>query len=460
MPRRVQDIVPSNHRSIRDIPIERNTISAPIDAPKKRAGGRPISIKKPAHDRGEERGTPEPVRRASFTPPRSPKPRRSKKILVALILIVIVVAGSGYVASAFFSQASFTVTARTVPFSVDSTYVSQHGPGKGIPYEIAVVSGDATASVPATDGPTQSTSAKGKVTVYNAYSTETQRLIAGTRLADKNGNVYRLTSSITIPGYKGSGSSITPGSTVVEVTADKPGEEYNILRGTGNDDFTIVAYEGTPRYSTMYAKLNTDIVGGFVGVKKTVASSTLAATVTQLREQVTQALLSQIADTIPEGYVMYPDSHVAVFSDPVISGTSASVADVTVRGTVYGVMFKEDDLVRRIAGEEVVADFSPYGYTVPGLEDLEFSIANPREFSPEKKNSLIIKLKGQGKLIGVVPIEEMKSKLAGLDLTETPSVLRPYKPVIKVEGSSGQVVPPWAKIPTDTDRISIEVLTE
>ena len=43
-------------------------------------------------------------------------------------------------------------------------------------------------------------------------------------------------------------------------------------------DFSIVAYKGTPRYTTMYARIAGDITGGFVGKKKTVNPGTLAST--------------------------------------------------------------------------------------------------------------------------------------------------------------------------------------
>jgi hypothetical protein len=131
-----------------------------------------------------------------------------------------------------------------------------------------------------------------------------------------------------------------------------------------------------------------------------------------------------------------------------------------VQGTLYAIIFKTDELVRRIAGDEAVATFAEFGYTVPNLESLEFSIANQKDFSAEKKNTLIIKLKGDVALIGDVPAEQLKSKLAGLALADTASVLRTYKPIIDIEKSSGQITPPWSKVPRNIEHISVEVLTK
>ena len=63
-------------------------------------------------------------------------------------------------------------------------------------------------------------------------------------------------------------------------------------------------------------------------------------------------------------------------------------------------------------------------------------------------------------LVGSVPVEELKSKFAGLSPSETETVLRGYKPVIEIEKSYGEIIPPWSKVPSNPNKISIEVLTK
>jgi hypothetical protein len=112
-----------------------------------------------------------------------------------------------------------------------------------------------------------------------------------------------------------------------------------------------------------------------------------------------------------------------------------------------------------VAGDQAVAQFDDFAYETPGLESLDFSIANAKDFSPEKKNTLIIKLKGDATIVGTVPVDALKQKLAGLSLVETSTVLRSFKPVIEIDKSSGSITPPWSKVPSDPKRITIEVLT-
>lgn len=157
---------------------------------------------------------------------------------------------------------------------------------------------------------------------------------------------------------------------------------------------------------------------------------------------------------------MYPKAYVESFSAPTVGGSDPKSATITLKGTVYGILFKRSDLIARVAGDQAVAAFDDFSYETPGLESLDFSIANAKDFSPEKKNTLIIKLKGDAMIVGTVPVDALKRKLAGLSLAETSTVLRSYKPVIEIEKSSGSITPPWSKVPSNIDRITVEVLTK
>lgn len=477
MPRRVQDIVPNKHRSIRDIPVERNTINAPIQPPKKekvisktRAQTNDIrpavkdtekDIQKDISIRDTLSRKDIPVLSPVKNKPRKSGSRSSKKWLYLLMGIIIVVAGVGYVASVYFSYASFVIVPKILPISVDSTYIAQNTSNKdSLTYELAAVKGSSTATVTATDGTKVSTSAKGKVTLYNSFSTQSQRLIAGTRLANDTGRIYRLTSSVVIPGYTSSGGKTTPGSVSTTITADQTGESYNISKTDSISDFKIVAYKGTTKYESIYGRLSTDISGGFVGTQKKVDPKVLASTTAELQSKITASLLAEIKGTLPEGYIMYPKAYVTSFGTPVVGGTDSKSATVTVQGTLHGILFKRSDLITRIAGEQAIATFDTFSYDTPGLESLDFSIANQKDFSPDKKNTLIIKLKGEVLLVGSIPVEALKAKFAGLSLTETETVLRAYKPVIEIDKSSGEITPPWSKVPNNPEKITIEVLTK
>jgi hypothetical protein len=242
----------------------------------------------------------------------------------------------------------------------------------------------------------------------------------------------------------------------VDVIADQAGEKYNVVKSDTLSDFKIVAFKGTPRYEAFSARLNTDITGGFSGIKKMVSPSVLASTTAVLEERLTARLVAEIRASVPREEVLFEGAWVPVFGRATVENGGEGEAVVSVKGTLYGVALKRDDLINRIAGEKVASTFGSFSYTTPGLEDLEFVISNPKDFSPADKNSLIFRLNGDMKLVGSVPVDELKGKLAGAMLAETGEILRPYSLIID-PGSSGEVTPPWARVPEDTERIFIVI---
>lgn len=458
MPRRVEDIIPSGRRSIREIPVEsvkplreeniaaRDETEQPSTA--RKAGGREV-----------------PLKRLPIAPPllhekKLGRNSKGKKVTLAVFGVLIVFAGIAYTASTLFSRALFTIMPREVPVAVNGTFVVSSTPKAGsLVYEILTASAEASTTVPAIEGALIEQKARGTVTLYNAHRPTAWRLVAGTRLTDDGGtSVYRLTGSVSIPGYtKSSNGTIIPGKLNTTVVADQAGQEYDIPFGKTTTDFTVIAYKGTDKYETVYAKLAKNITGGFVGRKKTIEPAVLASTTANLKAQLTARLRSEVEKLIPRGKMIYDDAYLTYFGDTTIGGDETNKAVVSVKGTMNGIVFDRAELVKKLAGVMAVDTFGEYAYDAPGLELLDFSISNPKDFSPEKKNALVIQLKGDMKLAGAVPVNELKAKFAGLSLSETEEILRAYAPALDLEQSFGQVVPPWSKVPKDPGRIEIFV---
>ncbi len=475
MPRRVQDIVPGDHRSIRSIPVERGTRS---EIKKSTSSGTSKRQTK-THSKVHEEPAPEPkavvhetshhehhhsesisINRQPLITTAAPARKRGSGSglwwTFVTIGVLAVVIGAGYIASVYFSRATFTVVPRSIPLSVSGTYVAQGTPAAGaLLYELVVVQSTASTTVPATDSAVSTTKAEGSVTLYNTYSPEPQRLIAGTRLANDSGLIYKTTESVTIPGYtKSSSGQILAGTAKADIVADQAGPSYNISKTDSISDFRVVAFKSTPRYSGFYARLASDVNGGFNGTKKNVAAGVLASTTELLRSTLNDALVKKAKESIPNGYISYDAGFIPSFTAATIGGNDPKVATISIKGTVYGILFKEESLVAKLAGNQ--ADpFKDYDYEAVGLKDLQFSIANIKEFSPEKKNTLIARLTGGVELVGSIPEEELKAKLAGMDLADTQKVFSSYSPIIKT--GSGELVPPWSKVPMDQDRINIVV---
>ncbi|MEI6305108.1 MAG: hypothetical protein WCP09_03800 [Candidatus Taylorbacteria bacterium] len=473
MPRRVQDIVPNDRRSIRDVVLSKEKSPATSHSrtqPEKRSPKSRDEIVLKIHkiedtdnDSALETGDrkdKDTMRRMAMTPPEKKKKSHKKKgIWLGVSLSVFVLIGvAGFLASTYFSRAVFTITPKVIPVSVNNTLVIKSGVVNDLAYEVITMKESQSVVVPSVDGPAVSTKAQGSVTVYNSYSASSVRLIAGTRLSDESGRVYRLNSSINIPGYTNKSGSIVAGSIVTKIVADQPGSSYNISQADSVSDFKIVAYKGSTKYDDVYARLKSDISGGAQGVKKVVNPNVLASSTTGLKASLLSALVAQVKSSVPLGYIMYDSGYSSAFSAPIVSGSEKNQAVVTVNGVVYGIIFKKAALVSKLAGINAVSVFADQGYTSPGLESLSFTISNMKDFAPEKKGTLIVNMKGSMKLVGTIPIDDLKSALAGKSLAESQSVLKRFSAVI--ENADGELVPPWSKIPSNVSRIVVNVKGE
>ncbi|MFA6294856.1 MAG: hypothetical protein WC666_00340 [Candidatus Paceibacterota bacterium] len=440
MPRRVEDIVPANHREIHDVT-------------------RDIHVRR----------VKEPLKRMPITPPPPPQRReksRHFKWLAVTLGIFVIIAIAGYFASTLYSKAIFTIVPKVVPIVINGTkpYIAEASSEKVskngiIPYKLVTIRATASTTVAATNGATTNTKSTGKVTVYNNFSAQPIRLIAGTRLSGDNNLLYKLTSSIVVPGYtKSTTGTIVAGKINVSIIADQPGQNYNISKLGIVGDLKIVAYKGSVKYDSVYARLLTDIAGGFSGTKKIINPALMASTTAALKTNLTTSLLSQVKSQIPEEYIMYDSNYITTFGVPMTGDGKPGTATVSEQGTIYAILFPRKALIDALAGSSATSLFEPFSYTAPGLESLDVVINNIKDFSPDKKTSLVIHAKGNVKLIGIVPIEEIKGKLAGISLIETESVFRTYSSVI--ESATGELLPMWAKVPKNVSRIEINIKNE
>ena len=390
-----------------------------------------------------------------------PHRRRGGRIwLVVFIVIVAAVAGTAYAASAYFSKATFTIVPVEADASLSGITIVANGtstPGT-LRYEVIRETGVATTSVPATDGAYISTKSSGTVILYNSYQKAPQRLIAGTRLSSDPGLVYRLTGSVSVPGYSTAGGTVIPGSIRATVVADQAGDQYNLSRNAGANGLHVIAYSGSDRYGAIYAKLSSDITGGFTGTRKTVEPSLIATTTQTLQASLAKSLRDKALTGVPAGYVMYQSAYATAFDPASIGGSAKGSATISVSGTLYGITFKKTDLAAKLVGPQKIAVFQGSPFQASGIESLTFAITNPDTFSPARLTALIAKVSGNVKLTGVIPVDEIRRKLAGLSLPATRDVFASYSSVVDISKSSGELFPSWASgVPNDPSRISVQV---
>ncbi len=200
--------------------------------------------------------------------PRPPKSR--KKTILFFVSLFAVLAGFLWIAFAVLPKATITLFLKrevvssntTVQIGKDYKLVSTTSNTILIPGELFVERGNLTKSFPASGKETVSLNATGNLTIYNAYSSASQLLVKSTRFESSDGKIFRLNKAVAVPGAKVIGGKLTPSKIEVAVTADKPGDEYNIQPDA---HWTIPGFKGTPRYKGFYAESAAPMTGGFVG---------------------------------------------------------------------------------------------------------------------------------------------------------------------------------------------------
>ena len=167
-----------------------------------------------------------------------------------------------------------------------------------IPAQLFKVEKEEKKEFPATAEKDLAERAKGKITVYNQYSSVQQILVKSTRFLSKDNKMFRTTRTIIIPGAKVENGQIIPSSVDVEVIAVEPGESYNI----GPSKFTIPGFKGTAKYAGFYGESKEPMSGGIKGKVRVVSAEDIQGAkdvlLAELKNQAEENLKKQIPSNL------------------------------------------------------------------------------------------------------------------------------------------------------------------
>ncbi len=142
--------------------------------------------------------------------------------------------------------------------------------------------------------------AKGMVTIYNNNDNHAQKLVKNTRLETSDGKIYRITSSILVPGKVDN----VPGSVSVMAIADTYGNEYNI----SVSKFTIPGFKGNVKYNNFYGKSNDLMTGGDMGKKYIISDQDIKDAEAKLVPDLEAKIREKIKDYKNDSYVIVKDN--------------------------------------------------------------------------------------------------------------------------------------------------------
>lgn len=251
---------------------------------------------------------------------------------VALVLLVIV-----SLLPIIFPEASVVVTPREETYTLPGnvfTGISDRTKS-GLHFDMVSLTVSDSVVVSAQEKKKVSEFATGTITVSNAYSKSSQRLIKNTRFQDTSGKIYRIRESIVIPGFSESAAGKTPGTITVKVYADIPGAEQNISAGS----FTVPGLKDKPdMHQAITATIATPISGGYVGERPVVSATDMKAAAASLESRLQTLSKDEIAKKIPKGSVVLEGLAQNSFSEAhaVMDGEKATVAmDMTIKTPLF-----------------------------------------------------------------------------------------------------------------------------
>ncbi|MFZ3011739.1 MAG: hypothetical protein WA060_01965 [Minisyncoccia bacterium] len=295
--------------------------------------------------------------------------------------------------------------------------------------------------------------ATGTVVIYNSFSSAPQTLNIDTRLEGSNGKIYKTKTKTVVPGIK-KGSTI-PGSVEVEIYATDAGEEYN----SGPLDFKIFGFKGTPKYSKFYgrSKPGTQIIGGFRGKVPSVKEEDKKVAITEMETILKAKLLKKV---VTPDFVLFENAVSFNIEDAnILSGTSNdNNATITLKGTIYGILFNEQKLTKKIT-ENKIKEYDGSEVYIPNITDLVFSLPEQINLSDkgsldfENLKSINFNLSGSAKIVSKLDKDKFTADLLGISKKDFVQILSQYP---NIESAVLKLRFPWMQsIPDKTENVKV-----
>jgi len=360
--------------------------------------------------------------------------------------------------SILFSSATVIITPKTqtITFANDSYRVTKADSSNadGLTFEVLNIKQTTGEEVEATEEKEVSQKATGTIVIYNNYSSSAQRLINNTRFEANNGKIYRINSSVVVPGFKKVDGKVVPGSIEAVVFADQAGDSYNLLLADLTGDFKIPGFKGDPRYESFYARAKEDIVGGFIGKQRIVEETVRRVAEEGIKTKLKEQLLKELYAVKPENYLIFKDGYSIDYTKLADSSIDSNKVKISMEGSLNGIVFNNAKLSKYIATDKI-EDFDglPTEFIISDNLDTIFEAKDNTGLW--KNDTIEIRLTGNATIKWLYDADAVKKDLAGKSESDLLNIMSKYKSSI----ASIKVLfrPVWTRyIPDDLSKIKIK----
>ncbi|MCX6757930.1 MAG: hypothetical protein NTZ44_03575 [Candidatus Nomurabacteria bacterium] len=355
------------------------------------------------------------------------KNNRSKLWIVAIISIIFLI----FAISFLFSRADITINPTEKDFNLDSSFsATKESTNDSLSFNMVILSGEESKILTANGIQDTLVNAKGKVVIYNTMPKD-QPLLIDTRLEGSNGKMYKTDKATIVPSVLKDG---TPGQVEVGIYATEAGVEYN----STPLDFKIFGFKSSPKYTKIYGRSNGDISGGFKGQTPIVSDTDKTSASSDLKTNLQTKLFKQATDQLPDGFMIFKDG-ILLNTEPETLVTSDNGATLSLKGTLYGFVFKKENLANKIT-KNLIPDFDDSSIYIPNINDLTFSLTSNDGTSYGDAENITFTLTGKPKIVWMVDTENLLQNLAGSNKVDFNNILSKYPNITSADLS---LKPAW-----------------
>jgi len=291
--------------------------------------------------------------------------------------------------------------------------------------------------------------AHGIITVYNAYSSSPQTLVATTRFLSEDGKLFRTTKTIVVPGAEIIEGKIVPSTCKVEVIADQAGPEFNI----GPTKFTIPGFKGTAKYNGFYGRSEEKMEGGIKEKARVVSEDDMNKAKEALSSLLKKEILREFQQEMPSDLKLLTE---ALSKDEPVFFSFKKVGDkadkfvLKAEMTMKALLFNEQD-INKLVDDFIKARLESNRIALSESRQIEYTKVQP-DFENGK---LKLEIKVNEDVSWELDTDKIKNDLAGKD----GAAVRHYLSHME-EIKSAQVSfwPFWVrKVPKEISKIKITI---
>lgn len=376
-----------------------------------------------------------------------PRPKSKFKFILGLVALAGLI-GASIILLNKFSSLIVEITPRRQYIDVSAVFNASINPQKDeLPLEVMQLSREEEGTAPAMGKKQVSRRASGRIVIYNAFTSQPQNLISGTRLETPDAKIYRIDKPITIPGAKIEGGKITASEIELTVYADKPGEEYNI----GLTDFIIPGFKDATKREQIYGRSKTEMKGGFIGEVSVVNEKDIVDLDSSLKKKIQDYLLKTSSNPKPDEFLLYDEARQIIFDkqeNMPQPGDETDFLKIKENAILLGFLLKKPDINEALAKK----------YFNPEIaREVEVVNASDLNFELKKFTATAITFSLEGKAHIVWKIDETSLKNDLIKEGDNPESVFLKYPVIE---QAKIIFKPswWRQIPENSSRIGIQLI--